>query len=398
MNSCRFCKHKLDTVFVDLGLSPISNAYLNSPTDKEHFYPLKTYVCNKCFLVQLEDHAKSEDHFNDNYAYFSSYSTSWLDHCRKYVNGVTKKLSLSSSSQVIEIASNDGYLLQYFDKNISVLGIEPSKSVAEAAKAKGINTIINFFTQKLAKTLPKADLILGNNVFAHVPDINDFTAGIKAALKPTGTVTLEFPHLLNLIEQNQFDTIYHEHYSYLSLITTQKIFSKQGLKIYNIEQLPTHGGSLRIWGCHEQDNKQISTQVNHVLSQEKKFGLEKIETYTSYNTKVVDTKHKLRQLLNDIKSKGNKIVAYGAAAKGNTLLNYCEVGKNIIDYVIDKSPHKQGKFLPGTHIPIVAPVELDKNKPDYILILPWNLKEEIVEQLKYLGAKFIVPIPIPQIL
>jgi len=399
---CRFCNNELKHTFVDLGMSPVSNAYIKPENlqYKENFYPLHAYVCEKCFLVQLEEFESPEQIFNEEYAYFSSFSDSWLKHCKSYTDIISKKLNLSQNSKVVEIASNDGYLLQYFaEKNIPVLGVEPSSSVAEIAEEKGIRTITKFFGVKTANELvtsqENADLIIGNNVLAHVPDINDFVGGIKILLNENGSVTIEFPHLLNLINKNQFDTIYHEHFSYLSLYTVEKIFNYHGMDIYDVEELPTHGGSLRIYACHS-GNMQKSQNVINLLSREKEFGLVDLNTYTHFSEKVKETKRKLLKHLIALKKTGKSIVGYGAAAKGNTLLNYCGIGNDFIDYVVDKSPYKQGLFLPGTHISIESPEKIAQTKPDYIFILPWNIKDEIICQLSYTkdwGCKFIVPIP-----
>lgn len=399
---CRFCSSTLKTDFADLGMSPISNAYVKKEdlNKKENFYPLHAYVCDKCFLVQLEELESAENIFCEDYAYFSSFSSSWLEHCKKYSDKITSELNLSSESKVIEIASNDGYLLQYFkEKNISVLGIEPSASVANAAFKKSIETKIEFFGVECAKNLEKenikADLIIGNNVLAHVPDIKDFVGGLSVLLKENGTITMEFPHLLNLINLNQFDTIYQEHFSYLSLLFVQKLFNSFNLDIYDVEELNTHGGSLRIYACHK-GVYDITQRVFEIHKKEENNGLYKIETYQKYNEKVKETKRNLLTYLIEIKKSGKSIIGYGAPAKGNTLLNYCGIGKDFLDYTVDMSPHKQGMYLPGTHIPIKSPELIKETKPDYILILPWNLKDEITEQLAFVkewGCKFIVPIP-----
>lgn len=397
---CRHCQNNLKVEFIDLNNSPASNSYLTFEqlNEPEVFYPLKTFVCENCFLVQIDEYKKSDEIFNKNYAYFSSYSTSWLNHAKCYVNMIINKQKLNKDSLVIEIASNDGYLLQYFnDKKIPCLGIEPTSSTAAIAKEKGIKVIIDFFSSVLAKTLQKADLILGNNVLAHVPEINDFVKGLKIALKEDGIVTLEFPHLLNLINENQFDTIYHEHFSYLSLYTVKKIFEKENLKIFDVEELPTHGGSLRIYVCHL-ENKQIKIHknVNTILKKEEDNKLFELSTYKEFNHKVNNIKYELLDFLLNCKKQNKKVVAYGAAAKGNTLLNYIGVKKDLINFVVDKSPHKKGKYLPGSHIPIVDEEELKKHKPDFILIFPWNIKDEIIDQLQYLkqwDTKFVVSIP-----
>jgi hypothetical protein len=397
---CRHCGKQLQYVFVDLNNSPPSNSYLTKEqlNEPEILYPLKLFVCEHCFLVQIDEYKKSTEIFNSDYAYFSSYSTSWLEHAKKYVNMITDKLNLGGNSFIIEIASNDGYLLQYFkEKNIPCLGIEPTASTAKVEREKGIDVQETFFNAALAQTLRKADLILGNNVLAHVPDINDFAAGLKIALNPGGTITMEFPHLLNLIDFNQFDTIYHEHFSYLSLITVQKIFSDQGLKIYNVEELPTHGGSLRIYTTHNENTfLTIEESVNNVIKKEKSAGLDTVEGYRGFGNKVKQIKWDFLEFLVKTRKEGKKIAAYGAAAKGNTFLNYCGIKSDIIDFVVDASPHKQGKYLPLSHIPIVSEDMLKKEKPDYIIILPWNLRDEIVKQLHYTKtweAKLVTAIP-----
>ena len=400
---CRFCGQELKDTFVNLGLSPLSNSYVKKDAlnKGEYFFPLHVQVCQNCFLVQLEEYESPADIFTD-YAYFSSYSDLWLAHAKKYVDMVTKRFSLTENSQVVEIASNDGYLLQYFlEKSIPVLGIEPAKNVAKVAIAKGIHTISEFFGAELAEKLVtekgRADLLLGNNVLAHVPDLNDFVAGLNILLNDDGVITMEFPHLLNLIAENQFDTIYHEHFSYLSLLTVQKVFATHGLRIFAVQELHTHGGSLRIFACKENCLKhQQEESVGQLLAKEIAFGLDKIDTYLDFSEKVKKVKYDLLQLLVELKNQGKTIVAYGAPAKGNTLLNYCGVKNEFLDYTVDRSPHKQGLFLPGTQIPILDPAEILQTKPDYVLILPWNLKEEIMSQLEYIRqweAKFILPIP-----
>lgn len=402
MPVCRFCQCELKTVFADLNMAPIVNDYINPERRfrEEVFYPLVVYVCDKCKLVQTLDFNPPQQLFTEEYAYFSSYSSSWLKHASDYVEMITSRLGLGAGSQVIEIASNDGYLLQYFkERNIPHLGIEPSKSVADAAQEKGINTLVAFFTKKLARTLPKADLVCMANVLAHVPDINDFTAGIKAVLNAGGTVTIEFPHLLNLIKFNQFDTIYLEHYSYLSLLFIEKLFKKHGLKVYNVEELPTHGGSLRVYGCHANARaKRLATSgsVKKMLQKEKTAGLGGREVYQQYGEKIRRTKRAILMLLGDLKSRGKSIVAYSASAKGNTFFNYCGISTDYIDYAADLNPHKQNTFLPGSRIPVEHPDVIRKTKPDYILITAWNIKDEIMRQLAYTkewGCKFIVAIP-----
>ncbi|UXE61018.1 MAG: class I SAM-dependent methyltransferase [Woronichinia naegeliana WA131] len=399
----------MNHTFVDLGMSPLSNGFLKSEqlNKAEKFYPLHAYVCEKCLLVQLEEFESPDHIFANDYAYFSSYSESWLNHAKQYTDLMINRFQFNQSSRVIEIASNDGYLLQFFQaQSIPVLGIEPAANVAQVAIEKGIETLVNFFEVETAKELArqgkKADLLLGNNVLAHVPNINDFVAGMKIVLKPEGVITMEFPHLLRLIEQNQFDTIYHEHFSYLSFVTVAKIFAHHGLTLFDVEELPTHGGSLRIYAKHsENDEIKINQRVWTLKEVEKQKGLGNLETYLSFSRKVQETKRKLLSFLIQVKMDGKTIVGYGAAAKGNTLLNYCGIRTDFIDYTCDRSPHKQGKFLPGTHIPIYSPDKIAETKPDYVLILPWNLKEEVTQQLSYIrewGGKFVVPIPEVEIL
>ena len=405
MNSkeCRFCKSKLNQVMLDLGETPVANSFIdkNHLEEKETKYPLCVFVCEKCFLVQLEEYESPENIFSD-YAYFSSYSETWLKHAKDYTTMIIAKLHLKNDSQIIEIASNDGYLLQFFkEKNFPILGIEPAVNVAKSAIEKGITTLIEFFNSETAKQLKQsgkeADLIIGNNVLAHVPNLNDFVQGLKILLKPSGIITMEFPHLLQLIKNNQFDTIYHEHFSYFSLFVTKPIFSHHKLKIFDVEQLPTHGGSLRIYATHnENENITISKKVNELINEEHQFGLSNIETYRNFSNKVESVREKLLSFLNAAKKEGQKVVCYGAAAKGNTLLNYCKVDSRLVDYIVDKNPHKQGKFLPGSHLPIKSPMELLKTKPSFVLILPWNIKEEIINQMSHIrkwGGKFVVPIP-----
>lgn len=397
---CRFCQTKLEDVFLDLINAPASNSYLTKEQldTPEVFYPCKVYVCQKCKLVQIDEYKKSDEIFDNNYAYFSSYSTSWLSHSKKYVDMIINRLFLSEDTLVTEIASNDGYLLQYFkEKGIPCVGIEPTSSTASVAKSKGIEVIEEFFTADLAKEIKKSDLILGNNVLAHVPEINDFVQGLKVALNASGTITMEFPHLLNIIKENQFDTIYHEHFSYLSFYTVKQIFEKHGLKLYDVDKLSTHGGSLRIYATHKENNKiVIQESVAELLGEEKEFGLLEMDIYTSFQAKANKVKYELLEFLLKIKKEKKTLVAYGAAAKGNTLLNYAGVKNDLIEFVVDKSPHKQGMFLPASHIPIVSEEEIMKLKPDYILILPWNIKEEIMKQLNYTqkwDCRFVVSIP-----
>ncbi len=405
---CRFCQTQLHHTFVDLGMSPLSNAFLNPDQldKKEPFFPLHAYVCEQCFLVQLEEFEQPEEIFSD-YAYFSSYSESWLDHARQYTEMMIERFSLNSSHQIIEIASNDGYLLQYFkENNVPVLGIEPAANVADVAIKKGIETRIQFFGKETASALRSesicGDLILGNNVLAHVPDLNDFVAGLKIASAKGGIITMEFPHLLNIIKEHQFDTIYHEHFSYLSLYTVEQVFNKHQLKIFDVEQIQTHGGSLRIFCCHEEDNTQdISPRVNEIKQLELNSGLDQLDTYFDFTDKVQQTRQSLLDFITKAKEQNKAIVGYGAPAKGNTLLNYCNINTDFIDYTVDRSPHKQGKFLPGTHIPVYPVERINETKPDYILILPWNLREEIAQQLEYTnewGCKLVLPIPETRIL
>jgi len=401
---CRFCHHKLTHEFIDLVNAPPSNSFLTKKqlSEPEIFYPLKLMLCEECWLVQVDEYKKSEEIFNQNYAYFSSYSTSWLEHAKRYVEMIIDRFGFDENSQVIEIASNDGYLLQYFQlKQIPVLGIEPATNVAMSAQEKGIETIEAFFGANLANRLVSqdkmADLIIGNNVFAHVPDVNDFAAGLKIALKDNGVITLEFPHLMQLIEQNLFDTIYHEHFSYFSFSIVKLIFEKHGLELFDVEQISTHGGSLRIYGKHKDDaSKNISPNVTALLHEEKVKGMQTTEYYDGFQNKADRVKYDLIDFLIKQKKNGKKVAAYGAAAKGNTLLNYCGSKKDLIEFVVDASPHKQGMFLPGSHIPVVTEKEIKKTKPDFVIILPWNIKNEIIEQLSYIqewGGKFVVPIP-----
>jgi len=397
--TCRFCGNALTHEFVDLGSSPPSNSYLTLAqlNGSEPFYPLKVMVCDRCFLVQIDEHKKSDEIFDANYAYFSSVSSSWVEHARQYVDMVTETQGLSEESFVIEIASNDGYLLQFFKaKEIPCLGIEPTKSTADVARSKGINVLEEFFGEKLAFTLPKADLILGNNVLAHVPDINDFIKGLKIALKPQGIITMEFPHLLNLIEQNQFDTIYHEHYSYLSLISTMQIFKAHGLQIYDAQELSTHGGSLRIYAASIESSYPPTERLNAIIHKESVAQLHTLDGYRKFQMKADKVKDDFLAFLSNARLNNKKVVGYGAAAKGNTLLNYCKVTSDMIEFVVDKAPLKVNKFLPGSHIPIVTEDNIKTLKPDFVIIFPWNIKDEIIEQLAYIrewNGKFVIAIP-----
>jgi len=371
----------------------------------EPFYPLHVRVCGNCFLVQLEPAARPEDIFSD-YAYFSSYSDSWLEHARAYVDAVTRRFALGRTSSVVEIASNDGYLLQYFAaRGIPVLGIEPARNVAETAVQRGIPTLVRFFGEDTARDLANqgkhADLIIGNNVLAHVPDLNGFVRGMKILLRPQGAITLEFPHLMRLMEENQFDTIYHEHLSYFSLLAVRKLFSRHELKVFDVDELTTHGGSLRIYACHEKDSdRTIGERVEKLLLREEKAGFKQLEHYLSFEDQVKSTKRKFLNFLITAKNDGQSIAGYGAPAKGNTLLNYCGVRTDLLEYTVDRSPHKQGQFLPGTHIPIHHPDKIKQTRPDYLVILPWNLRQEVMEQMGYIrewGGRFVVPIPEPKV-
>ena len=401
---CRFCGAVLEHTFCDLGMSPLSNAFLSEQQlqHMEPFYPLHAYVCAKCFLVQLQEFESPRHIFAEDYAYFSSYSQTWLDHARNYAEYMVRRFGYGPKSQVIEIASNDGYLLQYFkQKNIPVLGIEPAENCARAAEQVGIPTLVKFFGTALSKELQaqgrSANLLLGNNVLAHVPDLNDFVAGLKILLAAHGVITMEFPHLLRLMLENQFDTIYHEHFSYFSFYTVEKVFARHGLKLFDVEQLPTHGGSLRIFAAHAEDaSKMSSDRVQRLREEEIAFGIAELKTYLGFSEQVKRIKRKLLEFLIDAKASGKTIVGYGAPAKGNTLLNYCGIRGDFIDYTVDRSPHKQGKFLPGTHIPVYAPEKIRETRPDYVLILPWNIKDEIVAQIADIrswGGRFVVPIP-----
>jgi 2-polyprenyl-3-methyl-5-hydroxy-6-metoxy-1,4-benzoquinol methylase len=401
---CRFCKAELEHVFIDLVNSPPSNSFLTKEqlNEPEVFYPLKVYTCHQCFLVQVDEYKKSDDIFNSDYVYFSSYSTTWLEHARRYTEKMIERFHYSSQSKVVEIASNDGYLLQYFhQKNIPVLGIEPTANTAKIAIEKGIDTVVDFFGVRLAKELKakgiEADLLLGNNVLAHVPDIVDFVGGMKILLKADGVITMEFPHLIQLIDNNQFDTIYHEHFSYLSFYTVREIFASQGLELFDVEELPTHGGSLRIYAKHKEDiSKPVSSNVKALLQKENAKGITELSYYNNFGEKALRVKLGLLSFLIEQKRNGKQVAAYGAAAKGNTLLNYCGVKNDLVEFVVDANPNKQNKYLPASHIPVVNEAYLKTNKPDYVLILPWNLKDEIMSQLNYIkdwGGQFVLPIP-----
>jgi len=400
---CRFTGKPLKHVFADLGMTPLANSYLtaNELNAPEVSYPLKVYVSESPFLVQLPSHATSEQIFSD-YLYFSSFSKSWLTHCKDYASVISQKLELNSESLVMEVASNDGYLLQYFkERNIPVLGIEPAKNVARVAIENGIETDISFFGKTVAQNFAlrgkKADLLIANNVIAHVPDLNDFLAGFSIVLKDDGVITAEFPHLLRMIERNEFDTIYHEHFSYFSFATIQNIFDHHGIRLFDVEELKTHGGSIRVYGCKKNSSKYtLSPRVSEMIERENEAGLGKLETYLQFGNRVNQTKRDILLKLIEIKNSGKSIVGYGAPAKGNTLLNFCGIGKDFLDYTVDISPHKQGCYLPGTHVPIFHPDKIKETEPDYLMILPWNLKDEIVSQMSFVrewGGKFIVPIP-----
>jgi 2-polyprenyl-3-methyl-5-hydroxy-6-metoxy-1,4-benzoquinol methylase len=402
-HTCRFCNKTLDYTFVDLGMSPLANSYIKKEDLQrmEPFYPLHAYVCDSCNLVQLPTLQDPEDIFSD-YAYFSSYSDSWLNHAKEYTDLVIKRFGFDTATQVIEIASNDGYLLQYFkEQGIPVLGIEPAKNVAKAAREKGISTIAGFHCEKSAKELAGrgiyADLLIGNNVLAHVPELNDFVRGMKIILRSNGIITMEFPHLLRLMEENQFDTIYHEHFSYFSFISVVNIFSEHGLHIFDVEELPTHGGSLRIYACHGEDSsKGFTSKVGELLAREEKAGFKELEHYLSFGERVKAIKLGILSFFVEAKRQGKSIVGYGAPAKGNTLLNYCGIRTDFIAYTVDRSPHKQERFLPGTRIPIYHPDKVRESRPDYLVILPWNLRDEIMEQMSYIrnwGAQFVTLIP-----
>ncbi|MGH9465108.1 MAG: methyltransferase domain-containing protein [Thermoanaerobaculia bacterium] len=400
---CRACDAPLERVFCDLRSSPLANSYLE-PEDllaAEPYYPLTVYVCERCLLVQLPESESPEAIFSD-YAYFSSYSDSWLAHARRYVEAMCERFHLGPDSRVVEIASNDGYLLQYFvERGVPVLGVEPAANVAEAAIAKGIPTRVEFFGADSARRLVaeglRADLLLGNNVLAHVPNLRDFVAGLEIALEPRGVLTLEFPHLARLVAENQFDTIYHEHFSYFSLAVVRRVFAEQGLAVFDVEELPTHGGSLRVYARHlDDDSKPVDERVEALLRGEAAAGLDRLEGYLGFEGRVREVKRALLEFLIAARRDGKSVVGYGAAAKGNTLLNYCGAGTDLVDYVVDRSPHKQGRYLPGSRIPIHAPERIAETKPDHVLVLPWNLQDEILAQMAHVrewGGRFVVAIP-----
>jgi SAM-dependent methyltransferase len=406
---CRFCAADLKNRFVDLGMSPLCQTQI-APSQlnlMEPFYPLLVHVCARCFLVQLEEYVAPDIVFGSDYPYFSSYSDSWIAHAKRYVEHMRSDFGIGSGSFVVELASNDGYLLQHFvASGVRCLGVEPAASVAKAAIAKGIPTVVRFFGTATAKDLRAkegaADLILGNNVLAHVPDLNDFVGGVKALLSPDGVVTFEFPHLMKLIDFNQFDTIYHEHFSYFSFTTVRQVFAKHGLKLFDVQELPTHGGSIRIYACHaDSDKHQSHARVEELEAREIKAGYRDLAMYERFAARVEETKRKLLRFLIDAKNEGKRIAGYGAPGKGNTLLNYCGIRTDFVDYTVDRNPHKKGTYTPGTRIPILDPDTIFETRPDYVLILPWNLTAEITEKMAGIrewGGRFVVPIPEVQVL
>ncbi|MGV6816463.1 MAG: methyltransferase domain-containing protein [Thiotrichales bacterium] len=402
-SNCRFCQAPLNHLVVDLGLSPLCESRIlpEQLNTMEPFYPLRVHVCENCFLVQLDEYVSPDEIFTE-YAYFSSNSTSWVEHARRYAEQMRTELGLGSDSLVMEIASNDGYLLQHFaNQNIPVLGIEPAANVAEVARAKGVKTEVAFLGENTAREIAasygKADLLLGNNVLAHVPDINDFVAGMKLLLKPDGVITMEFPHLKNMMELNQFDTIYHEHFSYLSWFAVEQIFAAKGLVLFHVEELPTHGGSLRIYARHQDDfSKPVSSAAAALTKSEIDWGVNKLETYTRYTDQVQRTKRELLSFLIEQKNQNKKVVGYGAPGKGNTLLNYCGIRTDLLEFTVDRNSYKQNSFTPGTRIPVLSPEAIEEARPDFVLVLPWNLRAEISEQLAYIkdwGGKLVFPIP-----
>jgi hypothetical protein len=400
---CRHCGNSLQHSFLDLGFAPPSNAYLlaENLSHPEIHYPLRVKVCEQCWLVQTEDFARADESFSADYAYFSGTSTSWLDHAARYANAITDRLGLGSDSLVIEVASNDGYLLKNFvAASIPCLGIEPTDSTAAAAEALGIPVMREFFGEALGRQLGadghQADLIAGNNVYAHVPDINDFTLGLAAALKPEGTITLEFPHLMPLIEHTQFDTVYHEHFSYLSLTAVTRIFAASGLRVWDVDRLPTHGGSLRVYGCHADAAIPTEDSVGLLIATEEQFGITQLATYTAFQERANRVKDDFLAFLIEQKQAGRTVAAYGAAAKGNTLLNYAGVRPDLLPFVSDAAVSKQGKFMPGSHIPILPPQALRDSPPDNVIVLPWNIANEVrneLADLKHSGARFVTAIP-----
>jgi SAM-dependent methyltransferase len=407
-HACRFCRAPLGHTFVDLGMSPLCQTHI-SPGElnrMEPFYPLHAFVCDGCFLVQLEEYVSPAEIFSE-YAYFSSYSDSWVEHARRYAEAMIRRFGLDAQSLVVELASNDGYLLQHFVRaGIPVLGVEPAANVAEVAVQKGIPSLVRFFgrdaAREIVEEVGRADLLLGNNVLAHVPRLNDFVAGMKILLKPGGVITMEFPHLYRLMEGNQFDTIYHEHFSYFSFFTAEKVFAAHGLTLFDVEELPTHGGSLRIYARHAENRAlPVSPAVDALRRREFEAGITRLETYASFAERVKETKRGLLEFLIRAKRAGKRLAGYGAPGKGNTLLNYCGIRTDFLDYTVDRSPYKQGKFTPGTRIPILHPDKIAQTRPDYVFILPWNLQDEIVRQMAHVrdwGGKFVVPIPTVSVL
>ena len=400
---CRFCGAPLRVTFVDLGMTPLCESYVSQDqlNQMEPFYPLHAFVCEECFLVQLADYVRPEEIFTE-YAYFSSYSDTWVQHMKLYTEMIVERLGLGPDSFVVEIASNDGYLLQHFIvKGIPVLGIEPAANIAQVAVARGVPTLVEFFREPLATRLAaegkRADLIACANVLAQVPDVNDFVRGVKGLLKPNGVVTVEFPHLMRLIDGNQFDTIYHEHFAYFSFLTVERIFAAHGITLFDVEELPTHGGSLRIFGAHAGTAVcPVGARVIELRARELAMGFTDLERYATFTEQVKETKRKLLDFLIQAKRKGKAIVGYGAPGKGNTLLNYCGIRTDFLDYTVDRNPYKQGKFLPGTHIPIYPPEKIAETRPDYVLVLPWNFKDEIMAQMAHVrswGGQFVTPIP-----
>ena len=403
MAGCRFCGAALQHTFVDLGMSPLCESFLTRAqlNQMEPFYPLHAYVCERCFLVQVEEYVRPEHIFSE-YAYFSSYSDAWLQHAKSYTDMIVSRLGLNGSSRVVELGSNDGYLLQYFvQRGIPVLGVEPATNVAAVAVDKGVPTTTRLFGRDSARTLVnegvQADLIIGNNVLAQVTDLNGFVAGMKLLLKPGGVITMEFPHLLRLMNEHQFDTIYHEHFSYFSFVTVAQIFAAHGLTLFDVEELWTHGGSLRIYAQHAEDGaRPLAPRVGTLLAREKAAGLDRLERYADFTEQVAETKRKLLEFLISAKRQGRSIAGYGAPGKGNTLLNYCGIRTDFLDYTVDRNPYKHGRFLPGTHVPIFPPEKIKETRPDYLLILPWNLKDEIMAQMAQIrtwGGQFVIPIP-----
>jgi SAM-dependent methyltransferase len=406
--ACRSCGSPLSAVFADLGMTPLSNAFLSADdlNRMEPFYPLRAYVCDVCFLVQLEAFETPKAIFSE-YAYFSSYSSSWLEHCRSYAHMAIRRFGLTSASRVVEVASNDGYLLQYFRAaSLQTLGIEPAANIAAVAQGKGIRTVVEFLGADSARRLVDdhgaADLVIANNVLAHVPALNDFASGLRTLLKSDGVVTLEFPHLLRLMMETQFDTIYHEHFSYFSLLAAQRVLAAHGLEVFDVEEISTHGGSLRVYATPGGNQRwPITSAPKELIEQERAAGLDRLETYASFAARVKEARRGLLRFLIEVKDAGHTVVGYGAPAKGNTLLNYCGVREDLLPYTVDRSPHKQGRFLPGTHIPIYAPQRIRESKPEYVLILPWNLRDEIVEQMAHVaqwGGKLVIPLPSVQVL